>query len=93
MNEKRVRMSAMVSGHVQGVGFRDWVRRHAQSVGLVGSATNLADGRVEVLAEGSRESCEKLLGTLQGDDSPGHVSTVSTRWLDTADDLDGFMLG
>lgn len=86
-------MSAMVSGQVQGVGFRDWVRRRAQSVGLVGSATNLADGRVEVVAEGPRESCEQLLGTLHGTDTPGRVRDVSHRWIATQDDLDGFVLG
>lgn len=93
MDDERARMTTLVSGQVQGVGFRDWVRRHAQSLGLAGSATNLPDGRVEVVAEGPRTSCEQLAGTLQGPDCPGQVREISTRWVDVGDDLDGFVLG
>ena len=38
-------MTAWVHGFVQGVGFRWWTRSQALELGLVGSATNLADGR------------------------------------------------
>ncbi|TAL71929.1 MAG: acylphosphatase [Rhodanobacter sp.] len=43
----------LVSGRVQGVFFRASAREKASVLGLAGSATNLADGRVEVIAEGS----------------------------------------
>ena len=42
----------LVSGVVQGVGFRWFVARHARSLGLRGYARNLPDGRVEVVADG-----------------------------------------
>jgi acylphosphatase len=42
----------LVSGMVQGVGFRWFVARHARSLGLGGYARNLPDGRVEVVAGG-----------------------------------------
>lgn len=42
----------LVSGVVQGVGFRWFVARHARALGLSGYARNLPDGRVEVVAEG-----------------------------------------
>ncbi len=93
MDETKVRMTSLVSGNVQGVGFRDWVRRHAQAAGLVGSATNLDDGRVEVVAEGPRTDCEQLAAKLRGPDCPGSVNDVSTEWVDARDDLDGFYLG
>ena len=48
-----VRLHAFVSGYVQGVGFRYWVREQAQGLGLAGSARNLRDGRVEIVAEGA----------------------------------------
>ena len=40
----------LVSGMVQGVGFRWYVARHARGLGLTGFARNLSDGRVEVVA-------------------------------------------
>ncbi|REE99080.1 acylphosphatase [Thermomonospora umbrina] len=75
-----VRLTAWVRGSVQGVGFRWWVRARALELGLVGSATNLADGRVEVVAEGSRAACERLLELLRGPGTPGTVSGVAERW-------------
>ncbi|GAB2486857.1 acylphosphatase [Jatrophihabitans fulvus] len=76
------RLVALVSGHVQGVGFRQWVKRKAVPLELVGSATNLPDGRVEVVAEGRREACEQLLGALRGSWTPGHVAEVQAEWTD-----------
>ena len=73
-----VRLTAWVTGMVQGVGFRWWTRARALELGLQGAATNLADGRVEVVAEGTEEACRALLARLpQG---PGRVAYVSERW-------------
>ncbi len=52
----------LVSGVVQGVGFRWYVARHARALGLAGFARNLPDGRVEVVAEGADlDRLEQLL--------------------------------
>ncbi|HEX2297695.1 MAG TPA: acylphosphatase [Pseudonocardiaceae bacterium] len=79
----QVRMTAWVHGRVQGVGFRWWTRSRALELGLVGHAANLADGRVEVVAEGSRDACEKLLAALRSGATPGHVQQV-TEWFGQA---------
>jgi len=50
----------LVHGHVQGVGFRWWVWRHATRLGLRGLARNLRDGSVEVIAEGSESALADL---------------------------------
>ncbi len=55
----------VVSGRVQGVGFRAATRREAQRLGLDGHAVNLPDGRVEVLAQGAAKSLEALAGWLK----------------------------
>ena len=55
-------MTAWVRGRVQGVGFRWWTRARALEFGgLTGYASNLGDGRVQVVAEGTRADCERLL--------------------------------
>jgi acylphosphatase len=63
---------------VQGVGFRWWTRARALELGLTGTATNLADGRVEVVAEGPETACRQLLALLAG--GPGRVDFVAERW-------------
>jgi acylphosphatase len=54
------RATIFVSGQVQGVGFRWWARAQALELGLVGFARNLADGRVEIFAQGAPEAIEQL---------------------------------
>jgi acylphosphatase len=75
-----VRLTAWVRGRVQGVGFRWWVRARALELGLVGHASNLDDGRVEVVAEGPEAACRALLEALAGRDTPGRVAGVVERW-------------
>jgi acylphosphatase len=75
-----VRLTAWADGRVQGVGFRAWVRMKATRLGLTGSATNLDDGRVEVVAEGSEQQVRALLAELNGGDAPGRVTRVTERW-------------
>jgi acylphosphatase len=82
-----------VEGCVQGVGFRWWTRLRAQELGLVGSARNLDDGRVEVVAEGDRPACQALLDALTGGDTPGHVDGVVSRWDDARGGFRGFVAG
>jgi acylphosphatase len=85
-----VRLTALVSGRVQGVGFRYWVQREAESFGLAGSAANLPDGRVEVIAEGSRAACEALLASLRSSGTPGYVADVAVSWSEETGDAPGF---
>jgi acylphosphatase len=75
-----VRLTAWVTGLVQGVGFRWWVRSEADRLGLAGSATNLPDGRVEVVAVGGRHACVELLALLSGPSAPGRVTAISHEW-------------
>ncbi len=55
------RMHICVSGLVQGVFYRARTVEVAQSLGLTGWVRNLADGRVEIVAEGEEESLRRLL--------------------------------
>lgn len=86
-----MRLQAFVKGRVQGVGFRWWARARALELGLTGTATNLADGRVEVVAEGPRAACEALLELLRGSGAPGRVDFVAERWGTVRGGHDGFV--
>jgi acylphosphatase len=86
-----VRLTAWVRGRVQGVGFRWWVRSRALELGLVGWAENLADGRVKVVAEGSKDAGAQLLERLSGSDTPGQVAHVTHRWDGARGGLFGFV--
>jgi acylphosphatase len=74
------RLTAFVRGRVQGVGYRWWVRSRALELGLVGHASNLDDGRVEVVAEGPRAACERLLALLAQGPASAQVVAVNERW-------------
>lgn len=86
----RARLTAWVSGRVQGVGFRWWVRSIALELELVGVAENMVDGRVKVVAEGDRAQCEVMLARLEGPGSPGRVAQVTHRWDEVRGGLSGF---
>ena len=71
----------IVEGRVQGVGYRDYVRRRALGLGLVGYVMNLKDGRVRVHAEGAREVIEDLMRQLEKGPPLSRVDRVTSRWL------------
>lgn len=89
--EQAARFTAWVEGRVQGVGFRAWVRSRASELGLDGFATNLDDGRVEVVAEGGESGCQRLLDELEGGVGPGRVTRVTQRWSAPRGDMSGFV--
>jgi acylphosphatase len=66
----------LISGQVQGVGFRWFVARHARSLGLAGYARNLADGRVEVVVSGPEEALPPLERLLRAGPVHAHVDEV-----------------
>ena len=84
------RLTAYVDGHVQGVGFRWWVCHRGDELGLSGTATNLDDGRVEIIAEGDEVSARELLSLLRGGGTPGKVTTVTEGWAPARGTLRGF---
>ena len=83
---EQTRLTAWVHGHVQGVGFRWWTRSRALELGLDGYASNQPDGRVLVVAQGSRAACEGLLALLRGGETPGSVQTVIAEFTPPGQD-------
>lgn len=91
MSDPDVRLTAWVHGTVQGVGFRWWTRCRALELGLTGYAANLADGRVQVVAQGPRDAGEKLLQQLDGGGAPGRVDKVVADWSQPGEPFTGFV--
>jgi acylphosphatase len=65
MMEETARLHAIVSGRVQGVGFRASTERRAREIGVTGRVRNRMDGTVEVLAEGAPGQIEALAAWLE----------------------------
>jgi acylphosphatase len=57
----RKRIHVFYSGHVQGIGFRYTAQDIAMTLDITGWVKNLADGRVEVVAEGEEEAIKVFL--------------------------------
>ena len=92
LEETGARCILLVSGQVQGVGFRAFVLDRARELGLQGWVQNLPDGRVEVLAEGSRAKIENLARSCEKGPSFSQVSSVSMSWEEPKGRLDGFVI-
>ncbi len=74
------RLTAVVHGDVQGVGFRMFVLREAVRLGLRGYVRNVPDGTVEVVAEGPRSLLEQLLAALRRGPRMAEVASVDVTW-------------
>lgn len=86
------RLTAVVRGEVQGVGFRFFVVRQANARGLRGYVRNRTDGSVEVVAEGPRASLEQLLRELHRGPLGAVVSEVEELWSEAAESFSGFVI-
>lgn len=72
--------------------YRDFATRKARRLGLTGTARNLSDGTVEVIAEGSRRSLEPFLTKLKRGPILADVEDVSVTWLPATGEFSEFTL-
>ena len=86
------RLQGMVHGDVQGVGFRYFLMREAQRLGLRGWVRNRDDGTVEFVAEGRRQDLERLKQAAERGPRMAGVDRVDAQWSAAAGDMDGFDL-
>jgi acylphosphatase len=88
------RATIFVRGRVQGVGFRWWTRARALELGLVGFARNMADGRVEICAQGAPEAIQRLFDLIREEPSttsrPGYVQSSVCQPGSPRAELSGF---
>jgi len=72
------RVTILVSGRVQGVGFRFFTAEAARRLDLCGTVRNLPDGGVEVVAEGERARLEALVAAVRRGPSAARVDDLIT---------------
>lgn len=82
----------LVSGVVQGVGFRFFAQRLAHQYGLAGYARNLPDGRVEIEAEGPRGPLQDFLREIRRGPRFGHVAGVEVAWREPTGEYPRFVI-
>lgn len=85
-----VRARIVVSGRVQGVGYRAFCVRVATQRQLSGGVTNLEDGRVELVAEGKRDLILALVGDLKRGPPAARVAAVDVEWGTATGRFDDF---
>jgi acylphosphatase len=83
---------ARVSGLVQGVGFRYFVYREATELSITGFVKNMADGRVEIWAEGPKPLLLEFLASLRVGPRFGRVEDVDLEWFDYEKKYDSFSI-
>ena len=83
-------MRILYSGRVQGVGFRFTVKSVACGFDLTGTVANLADGRVELAAEGSREELEAFRQAIRDSGLARFIAGEQVSWADAGNAYRGF---
>lgn len=81
-NSTAVSLKARVRGHVQGVGFRVFIRSAAWRLGIRGYVRNLPDGTVQMVASGTREAVDHLLQQVWRGPAGAHVLGIESEWQD-----------
>ena len=87
-----IRAHILVKGLVQGVGFRWFVEREANNLGLKGYVRNLFSGEVEIEVEGERGLIEELIVKLKIGNRSSNVTDVQLRWLDFENKFKNFQI-
>ncbi|MGH2445061.1 MAG: acylphosphatase [Thermoleophilaceae bacterium] len=85
------RLAVRVTGRVQGVGFRWWIRRQALSLELSGWVMNADDERsVELVAEGQPPALDELDRLIRAGPSGARVESVESHRGPASGEFDGF---
>jgi len=89
---KNAAVRMIVRGRVQGVGFRYFICREAQRLGLRGYAKNMFNGDVEIVAEGRMEFLQELVSKARTGPSGAYVSDTQVEWLDFENKFHNFSI-
>jgi acylphosphatase len=80
----------VVSGRVQGVGYRDFVDTYAKEYDLSGWIQNRTDGKVEMVLQGAPENLRACIEVLNEGSVLAHVEDISINWRTPQKQFDTF---
>ena len=83
-------MTVLYSGRVQGVGFRYTAKTVAAGFEVTGTIRNLADGRVELVAEGLRDELDAFRAALHDAGLAGFIRDEQVAWTEAKKEFRGF---
>jgi acylphosphatase len=89
---ENVRAHAIISGRVQGVGFRYDMQWAAQGIGVHGWVRNRRDGSVEALIEGDKERVERMLEWCRRGSALSRVAAVDVTWENYTGEFSAFAI-
>lgn len=75
-------LQCLITGKVQGVMFRSWAHDQAASLNVKGWVRNLADGKVEILAQGDETSVKEYQARLLSGSPLARVDSLECKWID-----------
>lgn len=70
----------LISGFVQGVGYREFVRSNARKMGITGWVRNLSDNRVEVVAQGPEQTHKNFIRICEKGPFLADVKNIAIEW-------------
>ncbi len=82
----------LITGFVQGVGFRQSVKRKARSLQINGWVRNLPDGSVEAIAFGDKDKVHQLIEFCKQGPFLSEVHNVAVSWDDTGEEFVDFVI-
>lgn len=85
-----LRARLVITGLVQGVGFRSYTRNNAKSLGLKGYVRNTKSGKVEVVVEGYEKQIDDLLDLLHKGPFHSQVENIDVIWEDPTNEFKDF---
>ncbi|NJK80786.1 MAG: acylphosphatase [Chloroflexaceae bacterium] len=92
MTTDRVSAHVFISGRVQGVNFRVYLRDQARQAGVFGWVRNLSDGRVEALLEGSNAGVRRVVSWCYSGPPRAEVDQVDVQWQSPEGQEDSFSI-
>jgi acylphosphatase len=86
------RAEILINGLVQGVGFRYFILRHAEELGLTGYTKNLYTGEVQTLVEGEIAKIEELFSIIKTGPRSASVKKSTIFWSEAKDEFNSFQI-